>query len=135
MSLETGGCLCGAVRYEFDRDKVITVGHCHCTDCQKSTGSGKATILFLPVDALQMKGEFKTYTVVGTDASHVNRGFCPNCGCPIISFVDEQPDVKFIKAGSLDDPSWVKPEASYWSESAYEWAPVDPTIPSTPANP
>ena len=47
---EGGGCLCGEIRYEFPRDATISAHHCHCVDCQKSTGSGKATILFVPAD-------------------------------------------------------------------------------------
>jgi len=134
-SIEKGGCLCGQVRYQFDQTSVVTAGHCHCTDCQKATGSGKATILFIPTEALQIDGEIKTYTVVGTAGSHVTRGFCPECGSPIISYVEEDPTLRFIKAGSLDDPAWVRPEASYWSESAWPWAPVEAGLASFPQNP
>ena len=56
---EEGGCLCGKIRYEFPRDAMISAHHCHCVDCQKSTGSGKATILFVPADQLLIKGEPK----------------------------------------------------------------------------
>ena len=135
MTTATGGCLCGAIRYEFDRDKVISSGNCHCTDCQKATGGGKATILFIPTNELSLSGEYKAYTVVGSDGSHVSRGFCPECGSPVISYTAEQPEIKFIKAGSLDDPSWVKPEASYWETSAHAWDPVSTGIPSFPRNP
>lgn len=135
MKRASGGCLCGQIRYQFDRDKVISAGHCHCTDCQKSTGSGKATIVFVPVDELSIEGSYKTYTVVGSDGSHVSRGFCPECGAPFLSFVAEQPDVRFIKAGSLDESTWVVPEVSYWRDSAQSWSPVDPSLPSVPGNP
>jgi len=130
-----GGCLCGAIRYRFPRSAVLTAAHCHCTDCQKATGSGKATIVFLPSEALELDGSCRTYTVVGTDGSHVIRGFCPDCGSPIISYVADVPAVKFIKAGSLDDSSWVQPESSYWNRSAVDWSPVDSRIPGFPGNP
>ncbi len=130
-----GGCLCGAIRYRFPRDSVLTAAHCHCTDCQKATGSGKATIVFLPTAALELEGSCKTYTVIGTDGSHVTRGFCPECGSPIISYVAEVPAVKFIKAGTLDDPSWVQAESSFWNRSARDWSPVDDRIPSFLGNP
>lgn len=134
-NLAKGGCLCGHVSYEFDRDAILSVGHCHCTDCQKATGSGKATIIFLPTDSLHMSGDCKTYTVVGTDGAHVTRGFCPNCGSPIISYTEEDAGTRFIKAGSLDDPSWVVAASSYWSTSAHSWSPVDPELPSFTHNP
>ena len=132
---DAGGCLCGSVRYSFDRHSVVSAGHCHCVDCQKATGSGKATIVFVPSASLEVSGEYRVYAVVGSDGSHVNRGFCPTCGSPIISYVAEQPDVRFIKAGSLDDPSWVRTEASYWQVSAQPWDPVNVDIPSFEKNP
>jgi hypothetical protein len=130
-----GGCLCGAVRYSFDSDGVVTTAHCHCTDCQKSTGSGKATILILPTEALEISGELKSYTVTGTAGSHVTRGFCPACGSPVMSQVEEDPSMRFIKAGSLDDSSWVQANVSFWSGSAHNWSPVDDSIPGHVANP
>ena len=82
---------------------MISAHHCHCTDCQKSTGSGKATILLIPNESLQINGELKYYTVTGSAGSNISRGFCAECGSPLISFVKENPDIKFIKAGSIDD--------------------------------
>ena len=112
-----------------------SAGHCHCTDCQKATGSGKATIIFVPSATLELSGDYKIYSVIGSDGNQVSRGFCPECGSPIISFVAEQPEIKFIKAGSLDDSSWVKAEASYWQISARYWDPVRSDIPGFEKNP
>ena len=133
--METGGCLCRKVRYKFDREKIVSAGHCHCKDCQKVTGSGKATIIFIPTESLMINDKYKIYSVVGTDGTNVHRGFCPSCGSPIISFVTEQPNLRFIKAGSLDDSTWVKTESSFWSTSACEWDPIDINLPSFPYNP
>lgn len=130
-----GGCLCGKIRYSFPRDAAISAHHCHCTDCQKCTGSGKATIIFVAAAALDISEDFKTFTVTGSDGTRVTRGFCPDCGSPIISYVKELPDVKFIKAGSLDDSSWVTITSSYWDSSAQPWSPVDATLPSFVGNP
>ena len=133
--METGGCLCRKVRYKFDREKIVSAGHCHCKDCQKVTGSGKATIIFIPTESLMINDKYKIYSVVGTDGTNVHRGFCPSCGSPIISYVTEQPNLRFIKAGSLDDSTWVKTESSFWSTSACEWDPIDLNLPSFPYNP
>ena len=67
--------------------------------------------------------------------SNVHRGFCPDCGSPIISYVSEQPDIKFIKAGSLDDSSWLKIESNFWSDTANNWDPVDEKLPTFEKNP
>ena len=42
----TGSCQCGNIEIEFDNKKVISAHHCYCKDCQRSTGTGKATILY-----------------------------------------------------------------------------------------
>lgn len=131
----TGRCLCGQYGYEFYRDQVLSAHHCHCTDCQKMTGSGKATIVMVPTDSVQTEGEIKTYTVTGTDGSHVTRGFCPNCGSGIISFLEEMPDIRFIKAGTLEDSSWVTIDSSFWGSSAEPWSPVDSSCPVFDKNP
>ena len=125
---KTGSCLCGEVSYSFNESSVISAHHGHCKDCQKSTGSGKATIVMIPENALQMKGEIKIYTVTGTDGSHVTRGFCESCGSPLISYIEEMQGIRLIKAGSLDDSSWLKIDSNFWSSTAREWSPVDETL-------
>lgn len=99
------------------------------------TGSGKATIILVPTVALKVEGEFKTYTVTGSDGAHVTRGFCPTCGSQMISFVEEMPDLRFVKAGILEDSSWVKIDSSFWTDTAEPWSPVDPTCPAFERNP
>jgi hypothetical protein len=121
----SGRCLCGDFTYEFDRDTVISAHHCHCKDCQKMTGSGKATIVLVPTEALNSHGELNTFTVTGTDGAHVTRGFCPRCGSQVLSYVEEMPTTRFVKAGTLDDSSWVRVDSSFWGSSAEPWSPVD----------
>ena len=132
---QSGGCLCKKITYTFDRAHVISAHHCHCTDCQKSTGSGKATILLIPNESLQINGELKYYTVTGSAGSNISRGFCAECGSPLISFVKENPDIKFIKAGSIDDSTWISADSNFWSSTAKSWSPVDETIHTFTHNP
>lgn len=132
---QTGGCLCGSLRYQFPEDQVLSAHHCHCRDCQKSTGSGKATIVLLPTDALSINGDMRVYTVTGSAGSHVTRGFCGDCGSPVISYVEENPAMRFVKAGSLDDSSWVTIASSFWSDTATSWSGVTDEAPSFPGNP
>ena len=131
----SGSCLCKRFAYQFDKSSVVSAHHCHCSDCQKMTGSGKATIIMVPREALSTQGEMKTYTVTGTDGSHVSRGFCPECGSQVLSHVEEMPTLIFVKAGSLDESSWVEINSSFWSESAQHWSPVDASVPSFDRNP
>ena len=132
---ESGGCLCGAVKFEFDKPNLISAHHCHCIDCQKSTGSGKATVLVLPSNTIKMEGELKFHTTTTISGRNMNRGFCRECGSPVLSFIEEMPEVKFVKAGSLDDSSWLKIDSNFFSSSAHAWSPIDEDIPSFTHNP
>ncbi|HJN00480.1 MAG TPA: GFA family protein, partial [Gammaproteobacteria bacterium] len=62
--------------YSFIQEKVISAHHCHCKDCQRATGSGKATILFLAKKNLTIEGELKYFESKGSSGSHIKRGFC-----------------------------------------------------------
>jgi hypothetical protein len=133
-SLRTGSCLCKKVTYSFPASAAVSAHHCHCVDCQKSTGSGKATIVLVLDQALKISGEIKYFSVVGSDGNEVNRGFCEACGSPLISSVEGYEGTKFIKAGSLDDSSWVTINSSFWSNTAMDWSPLDQSIDSFKQN-
>jgi hypothetical protein len=82
-----------------------------------------------------MEGEIRTYTVTGTDGGHVTRGFCPTCGSQLISYLEEMPATRFVKAGTLEDSSWVAIDSSFWRSSAEPWSPVDASCPASERNP
>ena len=133
--LRTGSCLCKQVTYSFPAEAVVSAHHCHCEDCRKSTGSGKATIVLIQDNQLNIKGDITYFSVKGTDGSLVSRGFCQACGSPLISSVEGYNGTKFIKAGSLDDSSWVEINSSFWSDSVVSWAPLDTEKDSFKQNP
>lgn len=99
------------------------------------TGSGKATIIMVPTSALQSQGELRAYTVTGVDGSHVTRCFCPTCGSGVVSYIEELPDIRLVKAGTLEDSSWVTITSSFWSSTAQPWSPVDPGCAAFERNP
>jgi hypothetical protein len=115
---ESGKCQCGEISYSFNRSKVISAHHCHCKDCQRSTGSGKATILFIAKKHIDMIGTLKFYEVKGSSGSHIKRGFCENCGSGILSYSKEIPHINYIKAGTLDDSSWVNVDSNFFVDSS-----------------
>ena len=123
--MQRGRCLCGRVHYVFDETNMGGALHCHCRDCQLVTGSGKATVVMFPVDAVTIEGEYKIYASRGIAGSHVNRGFCPNCGSQMFTFVDELPGQVFIKAGGMEDTSWLSVDTTCWTSTARDWLPAD----------
>lgn len=115
-----GGCLCGNIRYSATGDPVLTAV-CHCSHCQKQTGTSFSILVGVPNEALSIQGDLKTFLDTGTSGKPVHRKFCPECGSPIVSVVDEVPGLSFIKAGTLDDTNWLKPTVEIWCRSAQPW--------------
>ena len=133
--IESGKCQCGDISYSFDRDNLISAHHCYCSDCQRSTGSGKATILFVAKKHIEMQGTPKFYEVKGSSGSHVRRGFCENCGSGVLSYAKEIPHIQYIKAGTLNDSSWIKVDSNFFTDSAHDWNKPDESIKSFRGNP
>lgn len=119
---QTGGCRCGAIRYAIDRDAIVGQAHCACSDCRRATGSAFATFCFVPESAFRSEGgEAKGHTVQGSSGGDVTRYFCAECGAQLYSEVGIMPGVRFVKSGSLDDASWMSPQAAYWCDSLEPW--------------
>lgn len=131
-----GGCLCGAVRYEFDAEPIAAV-HCHCKDCQRATGSGFATVFGLSREQLDISGsdQLGRFTLTADSGRDVSRSFCARCGSPLFTEADNNPTLIWIKAGSLDDASWLQPTARCWTGSAAPWAPADDDLVRHTGNP
>ncbi len=121
----TGGCLCGQVRYTIDSEPLF-VGICHCRHCQKQAGSAFSVVAGYPRAALSLTGTLKVYEDRGTSGKPVWRNFCPDCGSPVLTDTPgaREADMIFIKAGTLDDVSDLKPTAHWWTESAQPWLPL-----------
>ena len=120
MPQMTGGCLCGKVRYRADAEPIFT-GVCHCKNCQKQAGTAFSIVVAVPKPAFSVVGALKTYTDHGDSGKAVSRQFCPDCGSPILSEVEVMPDVAIIKAGTLDDTSWLQPTMEIYCDSAQPW--------------
>lgn len=131
----TGGCACGAVRYECSGDPMFSA-NCYCRDCQRSSGTALASVLIVPKGALKiLKGEPRYFTVTADSGKKLSRGFCPTCGSPIFSQIEALPDAIGIKAASLDDPSRFSPTMNIYMSSAPAWAPVTDNLMKFPKMP
>ena len=120
MPAIVGGCLCGKVRYSADAGPIF-VGLCHCHDCQKFTGSAFAAVIAVPKPALAVTGVLKGFTKPGDSGKPIERLFCPECGSSVMDEAEALPGMVMIAAGTLDDPSWVKPTAAVYCASAQPW--------------
>jgi hypothetical protein len=131
-----GGCLCGAVRYASDAEPAL-VAVCHCATCQKNTGSAFSLNLAMPTDSVTVTGQsLATYEDrAGASGKPFYRKFCSLCGSPISGNGDAYPGLTFIKAGTLDDLSWVRPSIHIWCSEKQPWVVLEEGVSQVPRNP
>jgi len=130
MTKITGGCLCGAVRYELGAPMLFG-GFCYCIDCRK-TGAGHSASMGVPEAALAISGETRAFIGAGASGKAVTRVFCPMCGAAILSKGEMRPGVVMLKAGTLDDPEVFTPMAGIYVSRAPSWDPPRADLPAFP---
>jgi hypothetical protein len=120
----TGGCHCGALRYEISAAPILTYT-CHCTDCQRITGTAFSLAIIVLESAFRLtKGEPRPVERIA-ESGRVNvRLLCPDCGCWISGM--GRPDatgelVRRVRAGTLDDRSWLRPTTHFFTRSKQPW--------------
>ena len=130
----SGGCACGAIRYECAADPAFS-WNCHCRDCQRASGSAFCPVLYVPKATLTVTGKCRYYDVRAESGNRVSRGFCPECGSPLFSRLSGLPDVVGVRVGSLDDPSGYQPTMDIFVASAQPWDHMHPALPQFPGYP
>ncbi|HVN90672.1 MAG TPA: GFA family protein [Candidatus Binataceae bacterium] len=116
----TGGCLCGAVRYEVEGTPLFAV-LCHCRDCQRVSGTGHVPVMGMPRSSLKISGATKAFSSRGSSGLPSVRHFCPNCGSLLFGMPESVPDSVSIYVGSLDDPSAFQPAAVIFRRDRHAW--------------
>jgi len=127
MVENTGGCLCGAVRYTVDSEPDL-VGVCHCSDCKKFTGSAYSFLVIVQQTALKIDGITKTYSTPGDSGQPIVRRFCPECGSSISEEAFTRPGQVLINGGTFDDPTSMTPDIQIYCDRELEWAHLDDSI-------
>jgi hypothetical protein len=116
----TGGCLCGAIRYEAEVEATEN-WYCHCRMCQKATGGAVSTSAIVPKANLRItRGQPKFYR----SSRPVERGFCADCGSPLF-FRPFNEDWISVMSGTLDDPELAPPQGHYGIESWVSWLKIE----------
>ena len=119
-----GGCQCGGVRYRVSAEPV-RVAICHCTQCQRVTGSAFSMAMIVADGAFGLlQGELKTWIRSSDAGRPVLCGFCPDCGTRITHKAELYRGFTNVRAGTLDDRSWLQPTMSFWTREKQPWVTV-----------
>lgn len=127
--LITGGCFCGAVRFQLDGPPISTRA-CWCRDCQYLSSGNASINLIFSSGSLNISGSTSEYVSTADSGNVMRRRFCPQCGTPLFSEATGRPDFVVVRAGALDDPEIARPASVIWTASAPSWGLVDPHLPS-----
>ena len=131
----TGGCLCGAIRYTVSAP-ITELRACHCTHCQKDSGTGGSVNAAIPSAAFKLtQGMPKRYAGTADSGRTLYRNFCGDCGSPIYSQRATTPETIALRAGTLDHSGNMKITANIWTRSARPWAFIDPASKQFPGQP
>jgi hypothetical protein len=124
----SGGCLCGAVRYESAAAPIVT-RTCWCRVCQYlGAGSGTVNACFR-TESFTRRGETRDYSTLADSGNRMHRRFCPVCGTHLYSEAESRPHLLFVRVGTLDDPNIAVPAMSIWISQAPAWACINEALP------
>jgi hypothetical protein len=124
-----GGCSCGEVRYRLTSDPLF-VHCCHCLNCQRQTGSAFVINLLIETDRLDVLAGTPIAVDVPRDDGSTQTIFrCPTCQVALYSRYT-RPQIRFVRAGTLDDPATVTPDVHIFTRSKVPWVTLPDSVPA-----
>jgi hypothetical protein len=125
-----GGCLCGAARYRVTGDP-LTFYVCHCTDCQRRTGSAFGLSMLVPKKAVELTHGETVPLEAEVDGGRVKRAVaCAKCRTQLWGISGRNPEVLVVRPGTLDDKSGLDPVAHIWTRSRQAWVALPGGLPA-----
>ena len=117
-----GGCVCGAVRFRA-RNAPLRTSACHCTFCQRRTGSAFGLGAYYRQEDVELAGiERSTYEHRSDESGRwLRMEFCPRCGTTVTWTAEALPGARALAIGAFDDPKKIRVERFAWMRSAHPW--------------
>jgi hypothetical protein len=131
-AVHSGGCLCGAVRFEIHGAPMI-VHACHCTVCQRRTGSAFAVNLWIESDQISLlQGDLESRTAPGIKTDSPSESwFCQSCGTCLWAWYHASPaNSRFVRAGTLDEPAAFSPDVHIFTSTKQPWVLIPENVPA-----
>ncbi|HEX2732893.1 MAG TPA: GFA family protein [Polyangiaceae bacterium] len=130
MTERAGGCACGAARYRLKVDPMF-VHCCHCRDCQRQTGTAFVLNALIETSELELVQGNLSRSVMPTDSGRphgIDR--CSACGSALWSEYGGIAALRFVRVGTLDEPSSVSPDVHIYTRSKLPWVQLPQGVPS-----
>ena len=124
----TGGCMCGAVRFETTGDSS-NIAHCHCLSCRKHNGAAVVTLVEFAADQVQFSGDARK---IYESSPGVGRAFCGNCGTPLTwedSINGKDSSIFEIHISTFDNPDVLAPSAHVFYSERISWLDIADNLP------
>jgi hypothetical protein len=125
-----GGCACGGVRYRLER-RPMFVHCCHCRDCQRQTGSAFVLNALIETDRVSaLRGEPARFAMPTESGRPHGIDRCPTCGTALWSEYGGLAKLRFVRVGTLDEPSALAPDVHIYARSKVPWITIPSGVPS-----
>lgn len=121
-------CQCGRLTVDVAGPSPATV-MCHCTACQRRTGSPFGVMAYYPVDTLTIAGEATRFARVADSGAEFETFFCPHCGATVYARAGKHPGLMGVAVGAFGDPAYPPPVRSVWEEQKHGWVAVPDGLP------
>jgi hypothetical protein len=123
-----GGCACGAVRYRLTSDPLF-VHCCHCLNCQRQTGSAFVINVLIEADRVEVLEGEPQPVAVPRSGGKKQIWRCPICQIAVFSQYTRR-QIRFVRAGTLDDPAAVEPDVHIFTRSKLPWVTLPESVPA-----
>ena len=134
MTTHTGHCLCGAIKISVAAEP-LGARTCWCRTCQKFGGGNGTTNAFFPEKAIVTEGTLTWFESTADSGNITRRAFCPACGTHVFTKGSGAPQLCGVRVSMFDDRNAFPPKAIIWTDSAPNWAKLDPALPHFPKAP
>lgn len=125
-----GGCACGAVRFRLKSEPMF-VHCCHCLDCQRQTGSAFVLNALIETDRMEVLSGAPAAVPMPTDSGRPHDIYrCPLCQTAVWSDYGRRPALRFVRVGTLDRPSALRPDVHIFTRSKQPWVGLPPDVPA-----
>jgi hypothetical protein len=134
MTIYEGGCTCRHVRYRMT-SKPMWVNACHCTWCQRETGSAFATNAMIEADRVELSGAGAPEPVDTPSASGKGQKIwrCPKCRVTVWSnYAGAGDAIRFVRVGALDPGHGIAPDVHIFTSTKQPWVVLPPGVPAVP---